>query len=243
MKATLHTLMQLQTVDNKLQALEELKGDLPFQVGELRSKLSQGESLFSEKQTMLEQIRKDKVMAEGELESLKSKLKKYQEQLYAVTTNREYDAITLEIDTIKEQSSDTETKILEFMQSEELLQQETDNLQDEIASLKENLQIKEIELQKKISETEAESEKYVHKRQELSKEVKQPILYQYERIRRGIGGTAVAIVSNYACTGCWATIPPQKVSEIRLMDQFILCESCGRILVYNSSSEDTNLKT
>jgi predicted nucleic acid-binding Zn-ribbon protein len=241
LRDTLQTLVQLQSVDNKLQALEELKGDLPSQVQELKSRLSIAQTAFTEKDALLEENRKNRMLAESELESFKSKLTKYQEQLYAVTTNREYDAITLEIDTIKEQSSDTETTILEHIEAEELLTQEKADLQEEIESIKTHLQTKEVELQKKTSETEAESDKYARQREELVGQIRAPILYQYERIRKGVGGTAVAIVSNYTCSGCWATIPPQKVSEIRVMDQFILCESCGRILVYNNS-EDTSLK-
>ncbi|HDH57590.1 MAG TPA: hypothetical protein ENF16_03165, partial [Bacteroidetes bacterium] len=38
-------------------------------------------------------------------------------------------------------------------------------------------------------------------------------------------------VYNGACGGCFAAIPPQKLMEISTMADFILCETCGRILV------------
>jgi predicted nucleic acid-binding Zn-ribbon protein len=230
--------MQLQVVDNKLQSLEEIKGDLPYQVNKLKKQLSDAEPLHGEKQQQLQECIRARLKAERELEVLKARSEKYQEQLYAVTTNREYDAITLEIDTIKEQISATETEILEQIESEEMLTEEEKSLVEEIATLQQSITLKEAELGKKIQATEAESGQYTRQRQELVKGIKGPILYQYERIRKGIGGTAVVQVSNYACTGCHATIPPQKVSEIRTMDTFILCESCGRILVYNNG-EDT----
>ncbi|MFQ5772654.1 MAG: zinc ribbon domain-containing protein, partial [bacterium] len=114
---------------------------------------------------------------------------------------------------------------------------ELENLSSRIEILDENRHKKEQELTEKIKITEHEHQSYEKRRQDLISHIKKPILYQYERIRRVKGKTAVVEINKYACGGCFATIPPQKKVEIRHMDQLILCESCGRILVSKNENE------
>lgn len=237
MKATLSTLIELQRVDDELDALEALKGDLPQRVEQMRREMDEMQRNYDSKKNELEETKRSKLHLEGEIADLREKLKKYQEQLYSVTSNREYDAITVEIDAVKEKIDDAETRVLELFESEETLEAEVKRGEGEIGSLKEHLAVKEKELQQKIQETEQESQHYQQQREELVRSIRKPILHQYERIRRGLGSTAVVEISNYACGGCFSAIPPQKVVEIKTMSQLIICESCGRILVAHGEKQ------
>jgi len=237
LKTMLNSLMQLQSVDNKLQALEALKGDLPQQIQKLKDELQSLKDQHEAEKNALAEAKKSKLHWEGELKVLEEKLNKYQDQLYAVTTNKEYDAITIEIDTAKEKKDESEDKILELIEEEETRTEEEKNLASQVEMLQENLIEKEKELKEKIQATEKESLSYEDRRKELSGSIQRNVLYQYERIRKGLGNSAVAEVRNYACIGCFSTIPPQRVVEIRMMNQLILCESCGRILVHKSEKE------
>jgi len=231
LKATLNTLIELQKVDDELDALEALKGDLPQRVEQMKREMDEMQRNYDTKKNELEETKRTKLHLEGEIADLREKLKKYQDQLYSVTSNREYDAITVEIDAVKEKIDDAETRVLELIEREEVLEAEVKSAEGEIESLKEHLAVKEKELEQKIKETEQETQQYQRQREELVKNIRKPILHQYERIRRGLGSTAVVEISNYACGGCFSSIPPQKVVEIKTMSQLIMCESCGRILV------------
>ncbi len=233
----LNSLMQLQSVDNKLQALEALKGDLPQQIQKLNDELQSLKDRHEAEKNSLAEAKKSKLHWESELKVIEEKLNKYQEQLYAVTTNKEYDAITIEIDTAKEKKEESEDNILELIEEEETRTEEEKNLAAQVETWQGNLIEKEKELQEKIQATEKESLSYEDRRKELSSSVQRNVLYQYERIRKGLGNSAVAEVRNYGCDGCFSTIPPQRVVEIKMMNQLILCESCGRILVHKSENE------
>ncbi|MFQ5866157.1 MAG: zinc ribbon domain-containing protein [bacterium] len=231
MKAALILLMELQDVDNELQVIEALKGDLPQQVNALKKELEQTKANIDNLKRELGEAKKSRLHWEGEVKVLQQKLKKYQNQLYEVKTNKEYDAITTEIDDTIERIDEAETKVLEFLESEEQFDKEIGNLESQIEFLGEDLQRKEKELEAKIQKTETESSILEKKRQELIKNIKKPLLYQYERIRRVKGNTAIVNINKYACGGCFSAIPPQKAMEIRTMEHLIFCESCGRILV------------
>ncbi|MFQ5486627.1 MAG: zinc ribbon domain-containing protein, partial [Desulfobacterales bacterium] len=171
---------------------------------------------------------------EGEVDLLKENLEKFQNQLYSVTTNRQYDAITMQIENVNEKISEGDKNKKEFEKKEQELTEKTQQLQDKIEILEQNLQVKERELHEKIKSTEDEFQLYQQKRLELASQIKKPVLYQYERIRKVKGATTVVEINKYACGGCFSAIPPQKAVEVRHMNQLILCESCGRIMVYTN---------
>ncbi len=218
-------------MDGALQALEDLKGDLPQRVMKLKQELDVLKSDHETKNIDLAESKQMQLHLEGENTDLEEKLHKYQDQLYAVTTNREYDAITVEIDTIQEKVSDVDTQILELIDKEKNLSEDIIKSISQIEMLEENLKMSEQKLNKKIKITESEYKDWKKKRSELISQIRKPVLYQYERIRKVKGKTAVVEINKYICGGCFSTIPPQKVVEVRNMDQLILCESCGRILV------------
>ena len=242
MKHTLHNLIELQKIDEKLHALEAMKGDLPLQIQRLEDDVNRNKDLLTTYESELDDAKKTKLHWEGELKVLQEKHQKYQDQLYAVTTNKEYDAITAEIDAIKEKMDEAENLILEAIEKEEKFSTEVEEQQSQVAALEENLRVKTEELKTKIKATEQETSEYEKQRAELVSHISKPVLYQYERIRKGIGNTAVSAIYKYSCGGCHAAIPPQKVVEIRTMTQLILCESCGRILVSAENREPAVVK-
>ena len=143
MKQALNNLIDLQKVDTELQHLEEQKGDLPQQVQKLKDELSRLKEDFETQNSNLTETKRLKLHWEGELEALLQNLKKHQDQLYSVTTNREYDAITTEIDTIKEKISEAETLIIELMEQEDSLTTEVEDLRVQIETHEESLGGKE----------------------------------------------------------------------------------------------------
>jgi len=237
LKANLSFLYKLQSVDQELQTLEETKGDLPQQVERLENEMNRIKQDCENKKAELSELKKQRALKEGELNASQEKLQQLKEKLYAVTSNKEYDAITIEIDTIQEKISEIEDTILEMIEQEENLASAIEELEPQVSSLQDNLVQKNEELSKKIAATEKEYEAFKKQRDEISAKIKPAVLYQYERIRKGLGNSAVVNISSYACGGCHSTIPPQKVVEIKTMSELILCESCGRILVHVNGQE------
>lgn len=237
MRANLSELFKLQTVDQELQSIEDTKGDLPQQVERLKNEISELKQDCESQKVELKETKKQLALNENELNSFQDKLKQLKEKLYAVTSNKEYDAITTEIDTMQEKISEAEDNTLEMIEKEETLTSAVGELEPKIVLLEEGLIQKTEELNKKITASEKEYEDFKKQRDEISAKIKRPVLYQYERIRKGLGNSAVANITAYACSGCFTTIPAQKTVEIRSMSELILCESCGRILVHINGKE------
>ena len=233
MKENLEKLVQLQLVDSQLHDLEITKGDLPEIVNNLTEEVNSLLKYISEKEGALKNAQLERRNLEGLVNLSSEKLKKLQNQLYDVTTNREYDALTTEIETEKKNIEDNEDRILELFSFEEDTAKEIETKKKELTKLKKELKENDSELKKLIKTNQEKENLLLHEREKIIIRLNRHILNSYNRIHKyHKNGIAVAPISRNACGGCYNTIPPQKLVEIRKMDRVITCEVCGRILVW-----------
>jgi uncharacterized protein len=237
LRETFDILMKLQEIDCKLRKLESIKGDLPQRLESLADELvvvqvkrDEKESAIKERTISLEHGRDEVVL-------LREKLKKYQTQLYQVKNNREYDAITVEIENSEKEIEALEYKGLETEEALEKIRTERDELTPQIEELqKQLLENKEI-LEKTLAVTRDEEFELFQKREQLVQGLAKPILSTYDRIRLGRSGMALALLKDSACSECSSRIPSQRGVEIRQMDRLFLCEVCGRIMIWSPETE------
>lgn len=238
MENKLTALLDLQKLDLRLMELESTRGDLPQKVVSIRDEIEKLEQNLKAKKEELKEVEIRKSAVVLERNHSNSKLEKYQEQLYRVTSNREYDAITTEIESTKENIDTSEIQEIEFDDRAENLISEISELENQYSTLKSDLDVYEKDLQKKLSMTNQEEERLKKERESLIPILERVVYSSYERVRKAKSVAVVAIHRN-ACGGCYNSIPPQRVLEIRQRRQFITCEHCGRILVWPNSQAAT----
>lgn len=227
----LEMVAKIQAVDTKIMELEEEKGDLPRQVSKLQNTLAVSENDLNGLRARLAEIHKERRSIDGQVQLAKMKQQKYQEQLYTVSTNREYDAITQEIDSIRAQLDEYDATLLAFLVEEEKLNQEILKVESDTEALNAELSERSAELEEKEEETRQEDLELNHEREKLAVRIKKPVMAHYERIRAAKSGIGAAHLYASACGCCFAVVPPQRQAEIRKMKDIILCESCGVILL------------
>ncbi|HEX2960736.1 MAG: zinc ribbon domain-containing protein [Bacteroidota bacterium] len=227
----LKTLYELQLIDDQLDELEELRGDLPAAVNELKGRIQGLKDQKDQKQAE-QQASIDKRMSnEEEIEHLKANQKKFKAQLYQVRNNKEYDALTKEIDHIDEDITKLEAQNTALEELIQKLKIEIEDINPQLDTLEEEMKGKEADLKEIIKANEKEEAKLSTKRQAVEVETKKPDYAAYMRIRKAKGGQAVATIRRSACTGCHNVVPPQRQLEIRQNRRLYNCEYCGRILV------------
>ena len=107
MNQTLEQLIKLQEIDHRLLEIKEHMGDLPTMVESQASEIKSLKSENEQKQEKIAEIDKHIRNHEANIEDFITKLKKYKEQLFLVKSNKEYDAISQEIDHMKTTISDS----------------------------------------------------------------------------------------------------------------------------------------
>ncbi|RJP70251.1 MAG: hypothetical protein C4539_06580 [Ignavibacteriales bacterium] len=227
----LKTLYELQIIDNQLDVLEELRGDLPNAVNELQSRINGLRTQIEQKESEQKNSRSKIIENEDEVERLKNSQKKFKTQLYQVRNNKEYDALTKEIDHTEEQITKLEAENQALDDLEQKLKIDLQEILPQIELLKSELKVKETELKEIVKANEKEEAKLKTKRAEVEVNVKKPDYASYMRIRKAKGGQAVSTIRRSACSGCHNIVPPQRQFEIRQNRRIFNCEYCGRILV------------
>ncbi len=233
MRETLASLINLQDIDCELRALEQSKGDLPQRITALNQEIARFEESIAGKNEQLAASRHERESSTLDVAHLREQLKKYQNQLFQVKNNKEYDAITVEIETTQKKIEDNEFRMLELEEKEKLLQAEIDALQPGLAEARQQLSDAESRLEAMLAVTREKEEKLVARRQEIIATLAKPIYSTYERTRIGRSGIAVAFLKEGSCSECSTRIPPQRGLEIRMMNHIYLCEVCGRIMLWD----------
>jgi hypothetical protein len=234
----LKVLYQLQTIDDQLDELEELRGDLPNSVRELEERINTCKEDIKSKEKEQKESLKKRDSNEDEIERLKENQKKFKSQLYQVRNNKEYDALTKEIDHTEEQMKKLETENDGLSDTSKTLTQEVEEIKLKLEELKKELTDKEADLKEIIKANAKEETKLTGERKKLENEVKKPDLSAYMRIRKAKRGKAVSTIKRSACSGCHNIVPSQRQLEIRRNNRLFFCEYCGRILVSSEISEE-----
>jgi len=237
----LKILFELQSIDDQLDELEELRGDLPNAVEVLEEKISAIKDSVVSKETEQKESLKKRKENDNEIEKLKENQKKFKAQLYQVRNNKEYDALTKEIDHTDELISKLEAENDALADLSKNLTDEIESVKPQLDELNEELKVKQADLKVIIKANEKEEAKLREKRKQIETLTKKADHSVYMRIRKAKKGMAVATIKRSACSGCHNIVPPQRQLEIRRNNKLFFCEYCGRILVSTEVSESVTV--
>jgi predicted nucleic acid-binding Zn-ribbon protein len=238
MRETLDMLTKLQEIDQKVDGLADSKVNLPGQIENLKKQVQELEDFISQGEENLAQLEKEKREGELNLQEAQDELKKYQQQLYRIKTNREYDAIQAEIDAQKTKISEHEESILNIMTASEELAETLDERRGELEAVKAENVPKWEQLERDLSSIEDKMAMERDHRKNVTVRMEKNLLNTYERIRKVKNGLAIVAIRKRACGGCFKTLPPQKIQEIRRTNRIITCENCGRILYWDDNCQN-----
>lgn len=230
MHPDLELLLQLQKIDYDIGELERSKEYMPEMMGTLQNEIDSVKSTFEESEGELATLTAHFKTDELELNAMQEDLKRYQSQMMSIKTNKEYDALVHEIDALKTTISDKENLILANQERAEELSDSIESLKSNASQIGDNNAKQLVNLQGRIDTVADKVQEREHERQKIASQVARPTLSIYERVRRGKGSQVVVSVRKGACSGCFKTVPPQKLQEIKRSAKIIICDSCGRML-------------
>ncbi len=238
MQHDLELLLDLQEIDDELGELERSKIYLPEMIQKLETELSGLEVEIEQCKSTIQISISGQKSLELEIESDKEQLENYQRQMKVIKTNKEYDALTAEIDSKKLEISEKEEKVLELMATIDECGENEKEMVEKLSEVKDGNSQQLIYLNEQSSSLQAKIDNRLEKRNDKIKNIKRQVVGTYERVRKGKGGLVVVPVRKKACGGCFKQIPPQRVLEIRRGDRIFACDSCGRILIWSDENSD-----
>ena len=245
----LQNLYELQRIDTEIDKIKTLRGELPLEVQDLEDEIAGLETRIENLKVELGELDKTSSTRKMDIKKAEEAIKKYSEQLDNVRNNREYDALSKEIEFQKLEIELQEKRIREAQKAkaekEALMEESKKRYEDKVS----DLEAKKGELNDIINETHKDEESLQTKSEELAATIDERLLTAYRRIRSNArNGLAVVTVDRDACGGCFNKIPPQRQLDIRSRKKIIVCEYCGRILIdkyicdYDGSQQKADLE-
>lgn len=245
----LQHLYELQRIDTEIDKIKTLRGELPLEVQDLEDEIAGLETRIENLKNEISEADKNVSNKKQEINKSEELIKKYSEQLDNVRNNREYDALTKEVEFQKLEIELQQKRIREAQKVKAEKEVNLEISSKQYAEKKADLDAKKAELDDIITETHKDEENLTHKSEELSKNIEERLLSAYRKIRDNArNGLAVVTVDRDACGGCFNKIPPQRQLDIRSRKKIIVCEYCGRILIdkyicdYDGSMQKADLE-
>lgn len=225
-------LSELQDIDSQIDEINILKGELPLEVSDLEDDIEGMNTRIHKLKDKIDDLEGEIAKHHSNISEAEALILRYEKQMDNVKNNREYDALSKELELQRLEIQLSKKKIKE---AEGQLEKKVETLnvnEERFAAKSKELETKRVELQEIIEKTEKEEEKLQKKSEKARKKIEDRLLKAYSKIRENYrNGLAVVKVERDSCGGCFNKIPPQVQLEIAMRKKIIACEHCGRILV------------
>jgi uncharacterized protein len=228
----LKALYDLQTIHTKIDRIRQVRGELPMEVSDLEDEVAGLETRIQKIKSELDDLEDSIVTRKNLIRDAQANIKKYETQLNEVKNNREYDAISKEIEIQGLDIQVSEKKIKEFGFEITTKTQIYEKAVADLEGRQHDLDAKKAELETITGETEKDEQELSEQAEIATANIEERLLTAYTRLRGNAkNGLAVVTIKRDSCSGCFNQIPPQRQSDIRQRKKIIVCEHCGRILV------------
>lgn len=225
----LQHLYELQRIDTEIDKIKTLRGELPLEVQDLEDEIAGLETRLENLKNEISEADKSVTNKKQEITKSEELIKKYSEQLDNVRNNREYDALTKEVEFQKLEIELQQKRIREAqkLKAEKEVNLEISNKQ--YTEKKADLEAKKAELDDIIAETHKDEEALTQKSEELSQNIEERLLTAYRKIRDNAAtawqsspstGMLVEVVSiKFRHSGNWISAPGKKSSCVSIADE------------------------
>jgi len=228
----LKALYELQTIHTKIDRIRQVRGELPMEVSDLEDEVAGLETRIDKIKSELDDLEDAIVTRKNLIKEAQANIKKYEGQLNEVKNNREYDAISKEIEIQGLDIQVSEKKIKEYGFEIVTKTQIYEKAVADLEGRQNDLDVKKAELDTITAETQKDEQELTTLAEKAKDGIEERLLIAYTRLRQNAkNGLAVVTIQRDSCSGCFNQIPPQRQSDIRQRKKIIVCEHCGRILV------------
>jgi len=234
-KSQINTLIELQNIDLEKTRIQSFLKSIPTRINQLEAQLNEFERSIIEKESIISEVKKEYRALESDVQMNQDRIRKSNERLISVKTNKEYNAILKEIEDLNRKNfgvEDEMLKKLDFLDEEEKTvsegRSELEKMKSQAIEEKESLNKEEEKKKKKL-------DSLLSSWKEISSKVDPEVMKKFNIVRVQTNGDAVTAVINSVCQGCNMNIPPQMYNELQRCNSLELCPWCHRIVYWQES--------
>ncbi|MCX7924656.1 MAG: hypothetical protein N2554_02460 [Fimbriimonadales bacterium] len=166
------------------------------------------------------------------LQAFDERVRQMEADLYSgrISNPRELQLLQHEIEQAKQAREEMDAEMLRIWEQMETMKQDIDKAERDLEHAERLYQAHVEDYRQRKAVLESEIEFHMRERAELAAQIDSEPLARYEQLRERLGGTAVAVVEQNACSVCHTLLTPYTLKRLQNEDALIACESCGRLL-------------
>lgn len=234
MQKVIQRLLELQSVDARLNEVRSRLAALPKQIAEVDARVSAAKAEIEKAKAAQLASLKDRKKYELDVEQWKEKIRKYKDQTAQVKTNEAYKALQHEIQLAEQEMSSSEDRLLEQMVASEEYDRRIKASEKSLKETEESARAERAKIEAAKSAAEKELADASAGRTAALADIPEDLLDHYERIARKHNGVALAQVRDEMCGACGMRVRPAMFQQMRSdgSNEIFHCETCTRILYY-----------
>jgi len=233
MSPDLERLVELQRLESTIEESRRRVTDYPQRLQDFEVRLGHAQGIVDAARQRLKVSQEARREREKEAATYQGRLTKFKDQLSAVKTNREYQAMQVEIETAQKELGVAEEKVLEGMLEADALAAEIKKAEQALAALQKEVEADKKALAAELAVVETAFAKATEQRTIVIAAMEQRLVALFEQVARARKGVVICVATpDGLCSSCHVRLRPQVFQEVRRNDTIIQCFSCNRILYY-----------
>ncbi|MEW6077085.1 MAG: C4-type zinc ribbon domain-containing protein [Thermodesulfobacteriota bacterium] len=232
-------LIRLQANEDDKTKVQAVLNRLPEQIALLDQQMAEEEKRIKDRELSWNEQKKRYRDSEAEVKTRQESIRKSDQKLMSIKSNKEYQAVLTEIEDLKRQIAKLEDGMLKILfdleEEEKTLARDRKDWEAEKSRFAEERRDLESQQQEEENRLAALADEW----RRIAESAPRPLLNHYLEVRGRIpGGKAVAVVREYVCQGCFMNIPAQMYNELHTTNILRFCPFCNRIIYVNNRKEE-----
>lgn len=230
MSGEIEKLLHLQSLDLQIKAQEREQENNLLDLRELEQKIQEEEEEAGQEKESLKKETVQIKTLELNVQDKDNQINKYEQQLLAIKSNKEYKSLRHEIEGLKADIRVVEDRIIGFMELAEKNNRRITDLEAELKSNRQRYREEVVRVKERNARIAEEKETTGRRREELAVTVEETLLARYEKILAHKTDRAIVTVKDGICQGCHLQLTAQLINDLKKDDLISYCENCGRII-------------
>jgi predicted nucleic acid-binding Zn-ribbon protein len=224
-------LRELQAIDSYIDRLRQELNQLDS--GErIRAKLEQTRQRMEDIKQRYEASYAAAAEQERRLQELDERIRRAEAELYSgrITNPRELQLMQQEIENAKKTRDDLDLQMLQLWETLENMKRDIDASERDLRQIERFYEAHMEDYRQRKAALEGEIAFNEQEREKLAQQIDPEVRQRYQTLRERLGGIAVAVVEQKACSVCHTLLTPYTLKRLETEEALITCESCGRLL-------------
>lgn len=227
-------LYEVQKIDVAIRDVQKRLDELPANLRKLESSVStlktEHDKVRLERDTVARDIRE----LEGVIALENTKLRKWEARLADIRNQREYLALSREVEGGKRQNREAEEKLVALRARQAELEKGMAEMATKIGAQEGEADGERSKVESQSNDVKTNLTSEVARREQLIPKIPRALLSKYDAIRAKRLGVGIVPVVGGNCQGCNMKVPPQLFNTLQRGKTVEQCPSCQRIIFWDN---------